>query len=53
MPTEKQIEAAARAIAYEVDLDPDDERLGYPAWRIKWILAAARAALEAAAKVTD
>lgn len=38
--TERQakIEARARQIAWDYDLDPDDARLGYPAWRIPWIL---------------
>lgn len=35
---EKQIEAEARRIALDHDLDPDDARLGYPAWRIPWII---------------
>lgn len=43
---DKQIEQEARRIAGEHDLDPDDARLGYPAWRIQWIL-------EAAAKTVD
>jgi hypothetical protein len=42
-----RIEEAARAIALRHDLDPDDARLGYPAWRISWILE------EATKMVTD
>lgn len=40
---EKLIEAEARRIALEYDLDPDDARLGYPAWQIDWIIEAASA----------
>jgi hypothetical protein len=43
---EQKIEAEARRIALDRDLDPDDARLGYPAWRIPWIL-------EEAAKIVD
>ena len=35
---DKKIETEARRIALDHDLDPDDARLGYPAWRIQWIL---------------
>ena len=35
---ENEIEAIARRIALENDLDPDDCRLGKPAWQIDWIL---------------
>jgi hypothetical protein len=47
-PSEAAVEAAARAIARNHDLDPDDCRLGKPAWQIDWILVDARAALRAA-----
>lgn len=38
---EQKIERLARKIALAHDLDPDDARLGYPAWRIPWVLQAA------------
>lgn len=43
--TEADLEPIARQIALAVDLDPDDVRLGYPAWRIPWILESARKGL--------
>lgn len=46
MERDKKIEAEARRIALDIDLDPDDARLGYPAWRIPWIL-------EKAAEIVD
>lgn len=49
-PSEKEVEAAARAIAIDFDLDPE---LGYPAWKIEWIIRCARAALLAAARVRE
>ena len=36
------VEKIARQIALDHDLDPDDCRLGYPAWQIEWILELAR-----------
>jgi hypothetical protein len=39
---EKEIEEIARAIARDYGLDPDDARLGWPAWRTDWILEEAR-----------
>lgn len=33
-----KVEELARQIAIDHDLDPDDARLGHPAWRIGWIL---------------
>lgn len=42
-----RIEAKARQIALDHDLDPDDARLGYPAWRIAWILEKAAADVDA------
>lgn len=43
MTREQKIEAEARRIALGHDLDPDDARLGYPAWQIPWILDEATA----------
>jgi len=51
--SEKEVEAAARAIARNHDLDPDDCRLGYPAWKIDWVLQDATAALLAAQRVRE
>ena len=46
MATQKQIEAAARAIAHSLDVDPDAYHNGKFVWEI-WV-PAAKAALEAA-----
>jgi len=43
---EQKIEAEARRIARDHDADPDDGRLGYPAWRIPWILEQAAAIVD-------
>lgn len=45
---ENKIESEARRIALEHDLDPDDARLGHPAWRILWILERATQIVDAA-----
>jgi len=42
-----EIEGIARRIALSHDLDPDDARLGYPAWQIPWILEEAARQLAA------
>jgi hypothetical protein len=45
-PRDQRIEEEARRIALDHDLDPDDARLGYPAWRIPWILEQAAATVD-------